>query len=205
MKNIGLSLLSVMVCSNVVFAAKNIEKVLEPSIVIPSIVDESTNGFYIGLAVSAVSTRESKLDFFSVIDGQDRTGDLLFSLGYDWNEYIAIEGRYMVSIAKEHIVDRKSWGIYVKPQYSVTEEFKVYGLLGLGGFDATGTNNFGDTIDTDDISLQWGLGVSYEVHEDISIFVDYVQIASDVDTTTFVTQDVDISSDAFTIGVSYHF
>jgi len=205
MKSIGLSLVTVMLCSNVAFAGKNTEKVLEPSIIIPNLVDETTSGFYLGLGVSAVSTHESNLNFFSVTDGQDRTGDISFSAGYDWNEYIAIEGRYMVSVAKEDIVDRTSWGIYVKPQYSVTEDLKLYGLLGVGGFDASGTNHFGHTIDADDISLQWGLGVSYEVYENVSIFVDYVQVASDVDATAFVTQDVDVSSDAITIGATYHF
>ncbi len=205
MKNVGLSLLSVVVCSNIVFAGANSGKVLEPSIIIPQIEDESVSGFYLGLGLSAVSTHEDDLDFFSVTEGQDRTGDLSLMAGYDWNEYIAIEGRYMVSVAKEDIVDRTSWGLYVKPQYPVTKDFKIYGLLGVGGFDVSGTNHFGDNIDSNDISLQWGLGVSYEVYEDLSISVDYIQVASNVDATAFVTQNVDVSSDAITVGLSYHF
>ncbi len=205
MRNIGLSLATIVLCSNIVLAGKNTEKVLEPSIAIPEIVDDSVSGFYLGLGVSAVSTHEADLNFFSVTDGQDRTGDILLLAGYDWNEYIAIEGRYMVSIAKENIVDRTSWGIYVKPQYPVIENINVYGLLGVGGFTATGMNHFGNTIDTDDISLQWGVGISYSLQEDISIFIDYMQVANNIDTAAFVTQDVDLSSDAITIGMVYHF
>jgi opacity protein-like surface antigen len=205
MKNVGISLLSVIACTHMVFAGANSKKVLEPSILIPYEEKETVSGFYLGLGLSATSTHEADLDFFSITDGQDRTGDLSFTVGYDWNEYIAIEGRYMFSIAKEDIVDRSSWGMYIKPKYSVTEDLKVYGLLGLGGFDVSGTNHFGQNFDFNDMSFQWGLGVSYEVYENISIFVDYIQIARDIDATAFVTQNVDVSSDTITFGISYHF
>ena len=206
MKNVGLSLVSVILATNVVFAGANSQKVLEPSIIIPAIVDDKTvSGFYLGLGVSAASTHEADLDFFNITEGQDRTGDISFKAGYDWNEYLAVEGRYMFSVVKEDIVDRSSWGIYVKPQYWVTEDFKVYGLLGIGGFDASGTNHFGHNIESNDISFQWGLGISYVIYENVSIFVDYIQIARDIDATAFVTQNVDVSSDAITIGLSYHF
>lgn len=206
MKNLGFSLLSVIVCTNVIFAGANSQKVLEPSVVIPAIVDDKTvSGFYLGLGVSAVSTYEADLDFFSITEGQDRTGDISLTAGYDWNEYLAVEGRYMFSVVKEDIVDRSSWGIYIKPQYWVTEDFKVYGLLGIGGFDASGTSHFGHNIDSNDISLQWGLGVSYKIYDNLSIYIDYIQVARDIDATAFVTQNVDVSSDAITVGISYHF
>ncbi|MCF6243462.1 MAG: porin family protein [Sulfurovum sp.] len=205
MKNIGLSLLSVIVSGNIVFAGANTTRTVDPIVEIPLIVDESVSGFYLGLGVSAVSTHEEDLDFFSITEGQDRTGDISLALGYDWNEYIGLEARYMVSIAKEDIVDRSSWGIYVKPQYPITEDFKIYGLIGIGGFDASGTNHFGQNISADDVSLQWGLGVSYQVYENISLYIDYIQVASDVSATAFVNKNVDVSSDAINIGISYHF
>lgn len=205
MKNVGLYILSVIASTHIIFAGANSTKVIEPSILIPHEEQETISGFYLGLGLSATSTHEADLDFLSITDGQDRTGDLSFTAGYDINEYIAIEGRYMFSIAKENIVDRSSWGIYVKPQYPITENFKVYGLLGIGGVDATGTNHVGQKFDFNDASFQWGLGISYEVYEDISIYVDYVQIARDVYTTAFVSPNVDVSSDAVTVGISYHF
>jgi len=204
MKNIGLSLLAVMVLSSTSYAGGDFEKVVEPEIIIPA-VDNSVSGFYAGLGASVASTREADMNFFDIEDGQDRTGDVTLLAGYDINEYVAIEGRYQFSVAEENILDKTSWGIFVKPQYPVTEDFKVYGLLGYGGIDVSGTNHIGSSIATDDTGFQWGLGASYEVYENISIFIDYLNIASGVPTTAFVASNVEIDSDAFTIGVIYHF
>ena len=204
MKKIGLSLLAVMALSNVSFAGGGIAPVVEPEIIIPAI-DDSVSGFYAGLGASVASTREADTNFFDIEDGQDRTGDITLVAGYDINEYVAVEGRYQFSVAEENILDKKSWGIFVKPQYLVTEDFKVYGLLGFGGLDVSGTNHVGANIAADDTGFQWGLGASYEVYENISIFIDYLNIASGMPTTAFVTSNVDIDSDAFTVGVIYHF
>jgi len=205
MKSIRWSFVSVVACSHMAFAGANTTKVIEPSMPIPAVVEESISEFYIGLGVSTVSTYQGDLDFFSITDGQDRIGNILLSAGYDWNEYIGIEARYMVSVAKEDIADMDSWSIYIKPQYPITEDLTVYALLGVGGFDISGTNHFGDSINADEISFHWGVGVSYEVYEDIFVSVDYTQIANSIDTNTFVTQNVDVSSDAITVGLSYHF
>jgi len=204
MKKIGFSLLTVMALSNVSFAGGDIAPVIEPAIIVP-MVDDSVSGFYAGLGASVASTREADTNFFDVEDGQDRTGDIALVAGYDINEYVAVEGRYQFSVAEENILDKKSWGIFVKPQYPVTEDFKVYGLLGFGGLDVSGTNHLGANIAADDTGFQWGLGASYEVYENISIFIDYLNIASGMPTTAFVTSNVEIDSDAFTVGAIYHF
>ena len=194
-----------MALSSGLYAGGDIVKDVEPVITIPATVEEAKNNLYVGIGLSAVSTRESSLDFFSVEPGQDRTGDISLIAGYDFNEYLAVEGRYMVSVAEEDILDRTSWGIYLKPQYPVTEDMKVYALLGFGGFDVSGTNHTGINIDADDTGFQWGLGGSYKILDNLSIFVDYLNIADNVEAAAFVSNNVDIDSDAFTIGILYHF
>jgi hypothetical protein len=202
MKKVVLFLIGLGLFGTTLFAGGNITKEVEPVAVIPETV--ATNNFYVGIGLSVVSTREASQDFFSVTDGQDRTGDISLVAGYDFNEYLAVEGRYMVSIAEEDILDRTSWGIYLKPQYPVTEDIKVYGLLGFGGFDISGTHA-GNNIDADDTDFQWGLGGSYKILDNLSIFIDYINIANDVDAAHFVNDNQDIDSDAVTIGVLYHF
>ncbi len=204
MRKIGLSLLTAVSLSSMSFAGGGTAPVSEPAIVVPA-VDDTVSGFYAGLGASVASTRESDLNFFDIENGQDRTGDVTLLAGYDINEYIAVEGRYQFSVAEENIIDKTSWGIFAKPQYPITEDFKVYGLLGFGGFDVSGTNHVGTAIAVDDTGFQWGLGASYEVFENISIFIDYLKIATGMPTAAFVTSNVDIDSDAFTIGVIYHF
>jgi len=166
--------------------------------------------FYVGLGIAGVSTRKSSLDIFNVKDGQDRTGDILLMAGYEFNPYIAVEGRYMTSVFDEDVLTRDSWGIYVKPQYPVTEEFTLYALLGYGGLTVDNKDNNDPRPifrnDVDDTGFQWGLGGSYDVTENIAIFVDYVSIATDMDADIFFgSLGEEVSSDAFTLGATYNF
>ncbi len=206
MKKIGLSLFTAMSLSSICYAGGKLEPVSQPAIIVPAETKENTvSGFYAGIGASVASTRESELNFFDIENGQDRTGDIALIAGYDINEYIAVEGRYQFSVAEENIIDKTSWGIFAKPQYPVTEDFRVYGLLGFGGFDVSGRNHVGRTIAADDTGFQWGLGASYQVYENLSVFIDYLKVATDIASTAFVSDNAEIDSDAFTVGVLYRF
>lgn len=201
MKRINLSLLAMIIVNTSLIAGGAETPVTEPVVPMPVVANQSA--FYLGLGLSAVSTREGSLDFFDVTKGQDRTGDIVLLGGYEFNPYIAIEARYMDSIAQEDILERSSWGIFAKPQYPVTETINLYALLGYGGFKASQTDSY--PIDVDDTGFQWGLGASYDVTENISVFADYINIANDVSETSFITSPADVSSDALTVGVFYKF
>lgn len=202
MKKIVLSVWAVAAMSSLGFAGgdmKDVEPAIEPVVEVA----EAEKNFYVGLGISALSTREGSLDFFSVEIGQDRTGTLSFMAGYEFNPYVAVEGRYSTYIAEEDILNSDTWGIYLKPQYPVNEDFKVYALLGFGGMSADGVN--GADIDVDDTGFQWGLGASYGVAEDIAIFVDYVSIANDMDADAWLGTTADVDADVLTVGVTYNF
>ena len=178
---------------------------VEPVVDVP-VVEESAGAFYVGLSVSAVSTRDGSMNFFDVEPGQDRTGNLGLLAGYEFNPYIAVEGRYSMYIAEEDVVNSDIWGVYLKPQYPVTEAFNVYALVGFGGVTVEGVN--GHTIDADDTGFQWGLGASYDMTDNIAVFVDYINVANGMDATGFEIGGVrgtEIDSDTITLGVTYKF
>ena len=201
--------LSVAVMRSSAFAGggfKDVEPAVEPVI---AVVVEEVSPFYVGLGLSAVSTRDGDLNFFDGEAGQDRTGDILVMAGYEFNQYVAVEGRYMTSITDEDVITRDSWGIYVKPQYPATEDFTLYALLGYGGLTVDGKGSAlipRNRSDVDDTGFQWGLGASYAIIENVSIFADYVSIATDMDADIFMGSLLkEVSSDAFTLGVTYNF
>ena len=198
MKKITLSALAVVTMSTFGFAGGDIAPV-------PVVMEEETSPFYIGLGLSAVSTRGSDvgLDIFDVTSGQDRLGNVTFLAGYDFNEYIAVEGRYTTSFTQEDIVEMSGWSLFVKPQYPVTEEFTVYGLLGFGGvtMDSVKTPYL---VDVDDTGFQWGLGMSYDVTESITVFGDYTSLASGMD-GIYWDGEFEADVDSFTLGVTYKF
>lgn len=202
MKRITLSVLTVACVSSLGFAGGDIKDV-EPTVEPVVTVEETKSGLYVGLGLQALSTGQGSIDFFDNHNDRDRTLNLLFMAGYEFNPYVAVEGRYSTYIADEDSLNSDIWGIYLKPQYPVNEDFKVYALLGFGGMMVDGID--GANIDVDDSGFQWGLGASYGVVEDIAIFVDYVSIANDMGADAWGGTPTDVESDALTLGVTYNF
>lgn len=200
MKKIALSVVTAVTISSLAFAGGDVAPVVAPVVI------DEVRPFYIGLGLSAVSTRDSRtsLKFFDNKDGQEETGDVSAMVGYDFNPYIAIEGRYMTSMWYEDSLNRNSWGIYAKPQYPVTDEFSVYVLLGYGGMRVNSISR--SLIHVHDTGFQWGLGLSYAVSEHADVFFDYVDVANNMDSDIFDgVPFAEVDSDALTVGVTYNF
>ena len=198
MKKSIVSLSAVVAMSSFGFAGGDI-------VPVPVMVDEVDNSsFYVGLGLSAVSTRDAEvsMDIFNVKAGQDRLGNIAFQAGYNFNEYVAVEGRYTTAISDEDRVEMSGWSLFVKPQYPVTEDFNIYALLGFGGVTMDGVNGY--TVDVDDNGFQWGLGASYDFTENVSIFFDYTNLASNMD-GVYWDGASEVDADAFTLGVTYKF
>jgi opacity protein-like surface antigen len=203
MKKIIMSVCAAAAMSGVAFAGGDFVKVVEPVVVVPvDVVDDSS--FYVGLALSAISSRDSdvSMDFFNAKAGQDRLGNFTFLAGYNFNKYIAVEGRYTTTFTEEDYVEMSGWSLFVKPQYPVTDDFKIYALLGFGGVTMDAVNNA--NVDVDDTAFQWGLGASYNVWENVEIFADYTSLANGMD-GTYWNGALEVDADVITMGVNYKF
>lgn len=182
---------------------KDVEPVIEPVIDIQDGSMLTDSGFYLGAGISAASTRDASLDFFEKDPQQDRTAEILVLAGYDFNKYIGIEGRFYKSIAKEGIIDRSSWALLAKPHVPINDNVTLYALAGYGSFK--GESIDGSNVDIDDSGLQLGVGASYKVTDNISLFADWLSIVYDETQDSFVTTPNVVSMDAFTFGVTYRF
>ena len=210
MKKIGLSLLTVVALSSAGLASSDVPAA------VPADTDTAVKPYYVGIALAATSTRASNADlsFFSKKWGQDRLGNITLNAGYNFNQYIAIEGRYTFAITKEQSVDSMNgWSIFVKPQYPVTEDFNIYALLGFGGISIDGgvynsNNGIYYPIDVSDSGFQWGIGLSYSLKSyteyDIAIYVDYTSLAKDID-SAYADFGPKTDADALTVGATYNF
>ena len=196
-----LSLVSIVVLSSLTFAGGDIAPVAEEA---PVVGDNSA--FYLGLGVGAAAVN------FDYYGEEFSATTLMLQAGYQYNEYVALEGRYTFGFSTDYDVgtnlsavlpydgDFSSWGIYVKPMYPVTNALKVYVLLGYGGVMLSDLNN-GDAYDS---GFQWGLGAQYAFTDSIAVFVDYVSLYNDTGLDYVATSD-DIDSDTWTIGLTYKF
>ena len=202
MKKIVLSVWAVAALSSLGFAGGNMKDV-EPAVEPVVEVVEAEKNFYVGLGLSALSTGTGDMDFFDNHSDRDRTVNLLLVAGYEFNPYMAVEGRYSTYVYQEDSLNSDTWGVYVKPQYPVNNDFSLYALVGFGGMTVDGID--GADIDVDDTGFQWGLGVNYAYSEDTTFFVDYVSIANDMDADSWGGTAAEVSADAITLGVTYNF
>lgn len=245
MKNFTVSVAAALAMSTFAVAGGDIAPV-EPMIEeVAPVADDS--GFYIGGAYSKVNTSydwsQAQYEvglppYYGGWNGNDELDSSAFMLqiGYQFNKYLAVEGRYWNNLTSSEGNERffdsnydgwennwesmEAYGIYLKPMYPVTNAFTVYGLVGYGTVQAGDTSSYGgeswdDTI-ADESAFQWGVGASYALAENISLFVDYVQLLSDGDghyniegnegpdfTYGWETMNVDVSTINF--GLTYKF
>jgi len=123
-------------------------------------------GLYVagGPTLVAVNSTDTA-SFFSKKDGNDRQIGLTGRLGYDFMDYLGAELRGTAGVAKASGNKFKQIGAYLKPNYDLTDEFNLYGLVG-----ASKTN--GDTPSK--TGLSYGAGLDYAIADDISVFTDVV-------------------------------
>jgi opacity protein-like surface antigen len=209
MKKVTLSLVSVMALSGLAFAGGNIAPVVEPVTEAPILVDESA--FYVGIGYGYFNQNNDNIAS-SVADIEFEANSVLLQAGYQYNQSIALEGRYWIGVGDisqsgglnpgDYSGDMNAWGLYVKPMYQVANNFDIYGLLGYA--DTSIEYDNGAYWDTDGFS--WGLGAQYAATENILIFADYVNLGMH-DGVDFEGSNIDADVDIYTfnIGVSYKF
>ena len=161
-------------------------------------------GFYLGAGYTYFDTSFTEAGNDFKADMNNDAGMVL--AGYNFNEYVALEGRYTfiaagdVTFAGYDIdeLDGSAWGVYVKPQYPVSDDVKVYALLGYASATVESTI-YNESADVDGFS--YGLGVAYNVTKNVEVFADWTKIADDEMDDSLLNAN----TDAYTVGVNYKF
>lgn len=206
MDNFKKSIVALMMSSSCVFAGGDLAPIVEPEVVIPEpvIVEPELTGFYAGLGYSCLQTSYD----VPYLDMRAMTA-LSVTAGYNFNEYLAVEGRYTGSMGDITVkddqgrevdtdsIDLQNIGIYIKPQYSI-ESFGLYALLGYGQFSLDNGTAYSEA------SIQYGAGINAQVTTNIGLFVDYRRLYDDTAFDTFEL-DRDVIANSYTIGVNYSF
>ena len=207
---ITLSIIALLIQS-VAMAGGDITPVEQPTAPLPLVHDN--NGLYLGLGVTSMN-----LDNDLSKESFSATG-IMFQAGYQFNQYIALEGRYTMHLDNlkydhgtttnpnysDYPGDFSNVGIYIKPMYHFND-FSIYGLLGYGEVTLTDLPYPGNdgSVDRAEDGFQWGVGLAYAINHAVSIYADYVN-AYDDKGFDYRAQDADITSELWTLGVSYRF
>ncbi len=86
--------------------------------------------------------------------------------GYDYNQYVGVEARYIRTFLDEGPLGGTPLahaGIFLKPQYPVSERINIYGLLGYGY-----TENLGNGARLDYFDNDWGFSAGAGIEYDLS-------------------------------------
>jgi len=185
-------LVALMATMTMAFAGGDIAPTQTQAIVVEEVQPE-LNGFYLGAGYTYIA---NDLDVYGLTFTEGQNAGTILA-GYNFNEYVAVEGRYIFTastdFANEIQVDGDIWGVYVKPQYNVSDDVKVYGLLGYG--DVKSIN------DAD--GFQYGLGAAFAVTQNVEVFGDWIRAFDDGVESELASADATV--DAFTVGVNYKF
>jgi len=130
---------------------------------------------------------------------KDMTYGLILKAGINIPDYdyLGVEARYINSFIEDDFSQMQHFGLYLKPQYQLNEEAKVYGLLGYG--KTTVDYTFGKRSSTlSESGFSYGAGAEYALENNLGLWIDMQHIFSNEG--TFNT-DLNLG----TLGVMYNF
>jgi opacity protein-like surface antigen len=201
MKRLHIALATAAVAATMATAGGDIAPV-EPAVAVPPVVQDKKDAdfFYVGIAYDYLShdidhkggTTVAEMDFNSV----------MLQVGYQYNEYIAVEGRYAFTIGDDiddlaNSSDVTTYGIFLKPMLPLSQRAHVYGLAGFSYADASNDVAYASSVD--DSGFSWGGGFALDVTEDLTGYVEYVRWFDDS------TTHYDHVIDGFNLGLTYSF
>ena len=203
MNIIKLSSVALLLSSTFAFAGGDMAPV-QPYIETPTVVveeDSKLTGFYAGLAYSCMQLTEDDPDEEHMGSGVSA------SIGYNFNEYLAVEARYTTTLGdlayktwnvdEDRDAEMSNIGIYIKPQFNVGT-FGAYGLIGYG--QTTFDNGAEYSVD----GIQYGAGLSIDATDNVQLFVDYRRLYDDVDFDG-LSVDTDVAANSWSLGANYKF
>jgi len=132
---------------------------------------------------------------------EDVTYGAMLRGGYEFNEYFGLEARGIRTFLDEGPfggAPLQHVGLYVKPQYPISERINAYALLGYGYTENLGNGARLDYFDNDS-GFSAGLGLEYDLSDQgrgWSLFLDYQRL--------LIKSDVP-DLDAISFGLRYDF
>jgi len=178
-KAISIIALGTLLATNSLLAGGNIVAPAAEVVAVP--VQTDTDPFYIGIGViwAGVSRDCFERGCTETIRLKDSTWGGIVRVGYDFNQYIGIEGRALKATIDSDWAETTHYGIFLKPMMPVGEQVNIYGLLGWGH----------TKVVTDSTSLQdefthngfsYGIGLEYDLSSKKDDYDSYKKNPDDV-------------------------
>jgi opacity protein-like surface antigen len=208
MKKVIFSLVAVAALSSTAFAGKNVAPAPLPPLPVPEKPAPEVLpplGLYIGggftYAKSECKCDDKNVKFSDGSKGnthEGKTYGVNLKAGYEFNEYIGIEGKYLYTPWGDKEKTLKHYGLYVKPNMPLTENIDAYALLGYGKTEC-------ETLSDSYKGFAWGVGTEYSfgtkkagAKEGWGVYAEYLRPLKK-------SGDKNLKVDTVSAGVAYHF
>ncbi len=211
MKKIIFSLATAVALSSTAFAGKNVAPVSIPSLPVPQKPQLPQTpavvpplGLYIGGGLTFVKSKcqcdknvKFSDDTTSKVNSA-KTYGINLKAGYTFTEYLAVEAQYLYTPWGDKDKTLKHYGIYVKPIAPVNDNMDVYALLGYGKTEC-------ETINNSYKGLAWGLGAEYTFGQKKDGLKNGWGVYAEYTRPLKKSGSKNITTNAVSGGVSYHF
>jgi len=208
MKKVIFSLVAATALSSSLFAGKNVAPAPLPPVPVPEKPAPAVLpplGLYVGGGLTYAKSQCQCDDNTRCSDGtscaqphEGKTYGVNLKAGFDLNEYIGIEGRYLYTPWGDEDKTLKHYGIYLKPNAPVTDNIDVYGLLGYGKTEC-------ETLKESYKGLAWGLGAEYSFGKKTAGLKEGWGVYAEYTRPLKKSGAKNIKTDVLSGGVSYHF
>ncbi len=159
-KTLSMMALGALLATSSATAGKNVEPV--ETEVIPVV---QPIGLYVGIGGSW--TGFSRDCACAGSRKKDSTYGETLRIGYDFNPFFGIEARYLRNDFGVDLASINHYGIYLKPQYHITDSTNIYALAGYGHTNikcAVGVNKANDKSYN---AFSFGAGIEYDLSQDL--------------------------------------
>ena len=144
--------------------AVEVKEPIKIPVVVPVVKPKEEKPWYLGAGLVGAKVDNGNCE--------DITYGAMVKAGYDFNDYVGVEARALKTNWEYEGAKIEHYGVFLKPQYPITEEINLYGLL---GYAQTKTSK---RFVLDDNGFAFGGGVDYDFGESdaFSLFVDYERL-----------------------------
>ncbi len=166
----------------------------------PNIVltDLEKSGIYGGLGLSSSFLKAQGEE----LDATHNMANIAVVTGYNINQFLAAEGRALISLDNSKSIDYKTLSLFLKPKYSIETGLDIYSLIGIGKVSANSIA--GDDTKVSKTSMQFGVGADYKLENNFKLFADYTYLGEQSG-SIYKTKSAKVKSGALTAGITYDF
>ncbi len=184
---------------------------------------QANEGVYVGanFQMADFNLKPEVKEADALFGGKYNASTVNLIAGYDFNEYVAVEGRIGIPASSESSSSMiaslegkptTSYAVFGKGKLPLNDIFSLYALVGFGSspykLEAKLANQSGD-IKFDKVSLQYAAGVEVNFTQNIAMTAEYGMFGSGKQDIVLVKGDLEskakYDTTGFNVGIKYKF